>query len=214
MYYCDFSLSIGKHCRPAIELRLNGLRFFSAPLDWIGGYTLDVLLDLYKTNFKTFFEKYEINYEEQATEDTIWVGDPVNNLFSVHHFKKDKDIAESYKEFMTAMRRRADRLEHYLEVAHDIVLVAERDESKEELMDFLKSFSDLYPHLNIRLFNVRHDINMESVSYKEVMYMDNGKLSYLEYTFNDTKRGEETVSGNRPVWKKVLKGYKLRPFEN
>ena len=112
------------------------------------------------------------------------------------------------------MRKRADRLKKYFETLSSVVLVAERDETKEELIDFLHSFSILYPNLSIRLINVRDDRNMDFKSYKENKYFDDGKLSYIEYILNDTDEGIETIAGNNLVWKNVLSHYKLRQSEN
>ena len=112
------------------------------------------------------------------------------------------------------MKKRADRLKNYFKTSTDVVLVAERDETKEEMINFLNSFSKIYPNLNIRLFNVRDDRNMDFISYKENKFFDDGKLSYVEYTLNDTNSGEETVYGNNLVWKNVLSNYKLREILN
>ena len=84
VFICDFLLSIGKHCRPAIQLRENNLRYFSSPLDWIGGYTLDILLKLYKNNFENFFKNFKIDYDKKAAPDSIWVDDIYYNIFDMH----------------------------------------------------------------------------------------------------------------------------------
>ena len=210
IFICDFLLSIGKHCRPAIQLRNNDLRYFSSPLDWIGGYTLDILLKLYKNNFENFFKNFKIDYDKKAATDSIWVEDTYYNIFDMHHFKNDVNINEYLPEYRNMMKKRADRLKKYFEISTDVVLVAERDENKDEMIDFLKSFSNIYPNLNVRLFNIRDDRNMDFISYKENKYFDDGKLSYIEYIINDTNNGEETISGNNLVWKNVLSNYKLR----
>ena len=213
-FICDFLLSIGKHCRPAIQLRNNDLRYFASPLDWIGGYTLDILLKLYKNNFENFFTNYKIDYDKTAAPDSIWVEDTYYDIFDMHHFKKDKNIDDYLPEFRNMMKKRADRLKKYFESLSSVVLVAERDETKEEMIDFLHSFSILYPNLNIRLINVRDDRNMDFKSYKENKYFDDGKLSYIEYILNDTDEGTETIAGNNLVWKNVLSHYKLRQSVN
>ena len=213
-FICDFLLSIGKHCRPALQLRNNDLRYFSAPLDWIGGYTLDILLKLYKNNFENFFYNYKIDYNKKAAPDSIWVEDTYYKVFDMHHFKNDINIDEYLPTYRSIMKKRADRLKDYFKTSTDVVLVAERDENKDEMIDFLKSFSNIYPNLNVRLFNVRDDRNMDFVSCKENKYFDDGKLSYIEYIFNDTNNGEETVAGNNLIWKNVLSNYKLRQNMN
>lgn len=214
VFICDFLLSIGKHCRPAIQLRENSLRYFSSPLDWIGGYTLDILLKLYKNNFENYFKNFKIDYDKKAATDSIWVEDTYYNIFDMHHFKKNINIDEYLPEYRSMMKKRADRLKNYFKTSTDVVLVAERNENKEEMIDYLNSFSKIYPNLNIRLFNVRDDRNMDFKSYNENIIFDDSKLSYIEYIFNDTNEGEETTSGNNLVWKNVLSKYKLRKSKN
>lgn len=208
-YFCDFLLPIGIHCRPAMQLRANNLRFFSSPLDWMGYYPLDTIIHLHKTNYTDFFDEYEVDKDLDGAKGMLRVTDTNNHILSIHFFRKDRDVDESQKELKTIMQRRADRLIEYLKNLNSIVLVAERTETKDEMINFLNSFSAIYPNLNIRLMNVIHDETMDLVSYKEELIISDDKLSYIEYTFNDTKDGRDVSIGNELVWGKVLSHYKL-----
>lgn len=209
-YNCDFLLPIGIHCRPAMQLRANNLRFFSSPLDWMGYYPLDTIIHLHKTNYADFFDEYEVDKEIDGAKGMLRVTDTHNQILSVHFFRKDRDVEESQKELKTVMGRRAERLIHKLNSANNIVFVAERNESRDEMIKFLNSFLEIYPNLNIRLMNVTHDETMDLVSYKEELIMSDDKLSYIEYTFNDTKDGRDIPIGNELVWGKILSHYRLK----
>lgn len=210
MYYCDFILSIGPHCRPAVNLRLNQLREFSSPLDWMMDYSLDTVLHLFRSGFRDFFTEYELDSAEpDGAAGMLRVNDTLNGIVSIHHFPADIPPDSAYPQFDAKMRKRARRLESMLHNASSVVLLSDRTESEHELSSFLYSFSDIYPHLRIRLINTRHDENMPFDSYRQETVFADGKLSYIEYHFNDTEHGAERVSGNKFIWEKILSAYHI-----
>ncbi len=208
-YYCDLILSIGSNCRPAINLKLNGLRKFSAPLDYMMNYSLDTVIHLFRDGFKDFFSEYEIDSETpKGAVGMRRVNDTKNHIVSIHHFPEDVLMDESYPLFIEKMSARAERLEHYLQTASGIVLISDRTNPREDMTEFLRTFSDLYTHLNIRLINTRHDENAPYDSYRQEPVFSDGGLSYIEYIFNDTDHG---LDGNAFVWSKILSNYVIAP---
>ena len=203
----DFMLSVGPHCRPAINIQSNGLRFFSAPLDAIGTRSLKSVLHLYENKFADFFGRYEIAYDNYTTTNGFWVEDIINNVYSIHHFIKDIPIEESYRRFKEKMGKRAKRLDDLLKSSKKIVLVGERTETKDELLWFLGEFSKLYPNLSIDFINIRNVMTMGFDEIKEEKILDKRKLSYTEYFFNDTRKCMVVPEGNIELWSKVLLQY-------
>ena len=211
-YCCDFFIPLGPHCRPAINLRKNDLREFAAPLDWMGGYSLDTVLHLFRDKFNDFFAEYKADSENpKGAAGMLRVYDTKNNIRNIHHFPDDRSPEDSYPEFKEKMDARAKRLEARLQSASCIALIAERTESKAEMAAFLRSFSEIYPHLKIRLVNMRHDEKMPYDDFRQEIIFDDGRLSYVEYIFNDTKEGVEVASGNTAVWSEILSQYRLMP---
>ncbi|HEG3195794.1 TPA: hypothetical protein SCY87_001625, partial [Campylobacter upsaliensis] len=51
----DFITSIGSMCRVAHHLRKNHLRNLASPLDWMINDKLEVVFELFKSDFKDFF---------------------------------------------------------------------------------------------------------------------------------------------------------------
>lgn len=205
--HIDFMISLGPDCRPNINIQCNGFRYFSAPLDSVGTRSLKTILHLYESKFADYFERYEILYDNQTTTNGFWVEDIVNNIYSVHYFKKNMSIDESYRRFKEMMGRRAKRLDDLLKSAKKIVLAAERLETKDEMIWFLKEFSNLYPNLDIELINVRNDTMMGFDEINEERIIDEKKLSYTEYFFNDTRKCMVVPEGNIELWSKVLLQY-------
>ena len=203
----DIMISLGPDCRPTINIQSNGLRFFAAPLDAIVTRSLKSILHLYENKFVDFFGRYEIAYDNQTTTNCFWVEDIINNAYSIHNFKKDMSIDESYRRFKEMMGRRAKRLDDLLKSAKKIVLMAERLETKDELIWFLKEFSNLYPNLDIELINIRNDTMMDFDEINEERIIDEKKLSYTEYFFNDTRKCMVVPEGNIELWSKVLLQY-------
>ena len=139
--HIDFMISIGSDCRPTINMQSNGLRYFSAPIDAIATRSLKSVLHMYENKFADFFSRYEIVYDNKTTTKGFWVEDTINNAFSIHDFMKDMPVDESYRQFKEKIGRRAKRLDDMLKSAKKIVLVADRLETKDELIWFLKEFS-------------------------------------------------------------------------
>lgn len=207
-YQCDFMLSIGPICSPATNMRKNNLRDFSSPLDWMYGYSLETVLHLFKTSFNDFFSEYKVdNSSPCENPGMLKVIDTKNNIISIHHFPENVPISESYTSFIAKKNLRVKRMELLLSNASSIVLVSNRNETKEDLNKFLVLFSKLYPNLKIRLINIRHDSNMPYDSYKEDVIYENSNLSYVEYYLNDTQQGIRIVGGNSYIWTKILSNY-------
>lgn len=205
---CDFFLSIGPNCRPAFNLRSNHLREFSSPLDWTGAYSLDTVLHLFREKFNDFFAEYEIDRENpKGAPGKLRVWDTKNHIRTIHHIPENMWLNSSYPQFIEKMNTRAARLEARLQSASSIILVSGRTESKDDLSTFLRSFSDIYPHLKIKLINMRNDEEMPYDDFRQEVIFDDGILSYVEYILNDTEQGVEMAAGNTFVWSKILSKY-------
>lgn len=209
-YFCDFILSIGPHCGPAINLRSNHLRSFSAPLDWMMEYSLDTVLHLFEEGFNDFFSQYEIDKDNpEGATGMLRVNDTLNHIVSIHHFPEDMRMDSSYPQFIEKMYERKNRLEALLQNASGIVLMAERTDAREDLLSFLRSFYSLYTHLRIRLINMRYDESMAYNTYKQEMIFEDNKLSYIECLFNDTKQGIRVPESYAFVWSQILSEYNI-----
>lgn len=207
-FFCDFLLSIGPNCRPAINLRSNHLRDFSSPLDWVGAYSLDTALHLFREKFNDFFTEFEVDRENpKGATGKLRVWDTKNHILTIHHIPENEWLSSSYPQFKEKMNTRAARLEARLQSASGIVFVSARTESKDDMRTFLRSFSDIYPHLKIRLINMRNDEEMPYDDFRQEVVFDDGILSYVEYILNDTEQGVEKPEGNTFVWSKILSKY-------
>lgn len=207
-YYSDIILSVGRDCRPARNLVINHLRDSSAPLDWMMGYSLDTVLHLFRNKFHDFFAEYEADsVEPEGAAGNLRVNDTVNQIVSIHHFSDKKSLESSYLQFTEKMHIRIDRLENRLQKASVIALISSRTDTRDDMIAFLRSFSAIYPHLEIRLINMRHDEKMPFDSFRQETVCDDGRLSYIEYILNDAGQGIQNPSGNYPVWSRILAKY-------
>ncbi len=208
-YNCDFLISIGESCRPAGNLYYEGLRFFSSPLDWMMDYSLDTALHLFRTGFIDFFEQYELDVDNPISDTgNLKVHDTKNIITSIHDFPKEEPLDSSYPEFKEKMHRRVKRLESKLMDAKSIVLLSGRNDSVEELTDFLMSFSSIYSHLTIRLVNIRDTKDMPYDTFEERIILKDNNLSYIEYAVNDSGKGLQW-RGNKDMWSVILSKYSV-----
>jgi|GEM_PF-2015385 len=206
----DIYISVGGACRPAHHLTVNDLRNEAYPLDWQMAYSLDTVIHLFKTKFVDFFiDIEEDNIEWKGTHR--WIKDIKNNIISMHHFSRDIEVEKAQKEFLQQMHKRFKRLDDKLEEAKRVVLICNRTDTIEKLQFFLKEFSALYPHLEIKLINMRNDEKAEVNSYNIKQYIVSDYLSIEEYIFNDTfntfTKEKADWRGNVEIWRNVLKNY-------
>lgn len=205
--HIDFMISIGLDCRTAINILSNGLRYFSSPLDFVEVSTIEAVLHLFESKFESFFSNYKIDYSKKTTTGCYWIDDLTNGIYTIHFIRKGRPILESYRKFKELMNLRAKRLDDLLKNAKSIVIVSERNESVDELTWFLKEFSKIYTNLSIDLINMRNDTKMSFDEIREQEVFNDGKLSYKEYFFNDTRHCLVVPEGNIEMWSKILLQY-------
>lgn len=206
----DVIFSIGPACRPAYHLKRNYFRCFACPLDWQYGYSLKTVIHLFETKFEDFFVEIE--------EDTDYDGkhrkikDKQNQVYSIHHFRKEVPIKEEQTSFCETMLKRFERLHEIINKSGSIGLLCNRSQSLVELEVFLNAFSRMYPQKKIILINIRdEDINERKVQ----RYAINEYLEIHEYRFRDNAVSElETWKGNCENWAWVLRHYELSHRED
>ena len=207
MDFYDLYISVGGACRPAYHLQVNDLRNEAYPLDWMMAYSLDTVIHLFKTKFIDFF----VDIEEDnigGDKNSRRIKDVTNNIISIHHFPRDMEVKKAQKEFLVKMNKRVKNLDAKLENAKSVVLICNRTDTIEKLQFFLKEFSSLYPHLEIKLINIRNDEEMDVNSYNMKRYVLSDCLSIEEYCFNDTynsfTQARADWRGNMGIWGDIL----------
>ena len=160
----DLYLPIGSACCPAHHLNVNDLRHAAYPLDWQMEYSLDTVIHLFRTNFVDFFVDIE---EDSVDWDREYrrIRDVRNNIVSIHHFPRSMEIKKTQIEFLNRMNKRYQNLNKKLMESNKVVLICNRADTIETLQMFLKDFSSIYPHLEIKLINIRNNVDMEANAY-------------------------------------------------
>lgn len=206
----DLFISVGCACRPAYHLQANDLRNEAYPLDWMMAYSLDTVIHLFKTKFVDFFVDIEEDNIE-GDKNSRRIKDTKNDIISVHHFPRDMEVKKAQKEFLVKMNKRLKNLEAKLENAKRVVLICNRTDTIEKLQFFLKEFSSLYPHLEIKLINMRNDEEVGINSYNMKRYVLSDCLSIEEYRFNDTfnsfTQARADWRGNMGIWGDILNNF-------
>ncbi len=212
----DLCIPIGRSCRPASHLINHGLRREAFPLDWIICWPIQSLPHLFETDFSDFFA--EIREGDEKSEDVSHrvVHDNKNNLISMHHFPKALSLEEGAERFRAIMIPRAEKMKEKLENAETLLLLCNRNNSMDSLKSFLEAFSNIYPHLTVRLVNIRNIkpywfLKIKS-RFKRQARISN-KASITEYLFSDNidiRTGQKyDWRGNTPMWDMILSQYAL-----
>ena len=171
-------------------------------------YSLDTVLHLFRDGFDDFFAEIEVDSDNpEGSEGMLRVTDTKNQIVSIHHFPDNMRPDSYYLQFIEKMNVRIQRLESRIQDASGIVLISNRTDTRDDLLAFLRAFSDIYPHLRIRLVNIRHDENLPYDAFRQEIISDDGSLSYVEYILNDTDQGDQNPSGNFFLWSGILADY-------
>ena len=203
----DFTISLGVNCRPAEQLRMNGLRVCSNPLDWMFHYSLDSVLSLFLSNFENFFkEKSEINYDNKNWRK---IEDQNSGMVSIHHFPKNQSIDRAYTEFNETMKRRYLRMVQMISKSDHVLLLSTRNEFIDTISEFLEKFRTLYCN-RYTLLNIRHRDNKDGlIEYNFRKISD--QLEVIDYAIHDVHiNGSERElnpafwRGNCLLWAKIL----------
>lgn len=177
----DVVISVGNHCQAAWYMQEYGLRKFASPLDWMKYYSLQSVYDLFKSGFKDFFCHHYEDEIKAKENDCRWVIDKNTGMISRHHFLKEIPLQDQFEDFYEKQIQRFHKMDHYLKQAKNIVLVSCREDSIEEMGEFLYKFQTLYDK-NLTLLNFR---DSKTQTYKKTFKI-NSKIKIVEYCFDNT----------------------------
>ena len=209
--HIDFIISLGADCKPAYHLKRNNLRIVANPFDWMMCYTLTNVIDIINTRFKTFF----IDIHEDTTRKTRngcrYIIDKKNNFVSMHHFKKNLDVASQYDAFYDKMKFRFYRMLEYINNSENVMFICNRNEDISNFVKFLKSISEIFDKKYL-FINTRHHDDKSAIAKRT--YNISKKIDIIEYFFYDVhKKGSAGHSdywmGNLDNWGIILNEYKL-----
>lgn len=203
----DLIMSVGSSCRAARNLQDNSLRYLASPLDWMCCYSLETVLALFQSGFENFFANRERvpgrYYSHQHVRDLD------TGMESLHHFPHGADIDAFYEsDFKPTAQRRFRTLDKLIKKSKHVLLLCNRDDAHEAVVDFLLRFSKLY-RCNFTMINVRNTYpeNNHAVHRYEV----SGRCALIEHHFCDVhpKTGHEFDNsdwwtGNSEKWAEVL----------
>lgn len=202
----DFVLSVGPACRPAQQLKHAQLRITACPMDWMQLYPLDAVTHIFKTGFSDFFTEIE-DISTQPNKKNRRVVDTKNDICSIHHFPTAQSLEKAQTEVRKTMLKRYRRIHKLLSKAETICFVGNREESTEELLQFMADFRTIYPQAQMFMVNMRHQDTDSITAHK---YTETACTLY-EACFRDehpdgTDIGENPLAwhGNTPCWQEVL----------
>lgn len=177
----DVVISVGNHCQAAWYMQRYGLRKFASPLDWMKYYSLSSVYHLFKSDFRDFFcDCYEDEIKAKEN-DCRWVIDKNTGMISRHHFLKEIPLQEQFEDFYQKQIQRFQKMDGYLKQAKNIVLVSCREDSIEEMRDFLCQFQTLYDK-NLTLVNFR---DSKTETYKKT-FIISPTIKIIEHCFDNT----------------------------
>ena len=202
----DTYLPIGDNCIPAYYLRKYGLRTEAYPLDWMV-FGARTFIHLFQTEFSDFFSSIA---EEKSigANSCRSIRDTTNGILSLHHFPKDREIADTLNEFHSKMRRRYLRLHNRLMNSDSILMLGFRQDTEEQVINTLLEFSAIYPHLSSHLINVSDTPEMAASELRQKHYDLNDRLAvtccYFNNSYDIDNQTKFGLWGNEALWHRIL----------
>lgn len=187
----DLVLSAGPACRPAQQIKLAGLRFTAAPMDWMELYPLSTVVHLFETGFSDFFAEIQ---EEPSHGKNRRVVDVNNHITSIHHFPVDLSLRDGQTTMRKTMLRRYRRVDKLLRRAKYVCFLGNRPDGIGELLSFLSGFSALYPQADFRFLNIR-DTDTDTFWAETA-----GRGHLMEVFFRDVHPDGSDIEGNPLAW--------------
>ncbi|EAI1980240.1 hypothetical protein YZ45_007470 [Campylobacter upsaliensis] len=137
----DFILSVGSHCRVAHHLRKNHLRNLASPLDWMINDKLEVVFELFKSDFKDFFLSCFIVDEKRKPME---VKDKLNGMISVHHFFSNEELEIQAQRINKQTRKRWVLIKDKICSSKNVVFMRSGEFDLETSKEFLHNVSKLF----------------------------------------------------------------------
>lgn len=207
--HADVVLSVGQNCLPAIYLRNFSLRKEASLLDWLGRYSLESVLELFRKDFKDFFSEVEVLGQVNLKE--LDVKDVKNNVCSKHYFNSNQDIAIQAKEFNALSIKRWSRIKEKIKRSQNIVFISFSNESFENCENFLKECAVLFGIEKIyRFIQIFNDVSKKEFELEIQSRYFNDKMSIVRYIGNNNFSNEERLVGNEFSWGEVMKNIVLK----
>ena len=162
----DFITSIGSMCRVAHHLRKNHLRNLASPLDWMINDKLEVVFELFKSDFKEFFLSCSFvkNADDFIGKADIYrqvVRDDSNDMVAIHYFYSYEDLETQSKRINTQARKRWTLIKNKICSSKNVVFVRSGDFDLEKSKEFLHNVSKLFGNTGggggYTLINVSHN---------------------------------------------------------
>lgn len=199
----EFAISCGNACRPAHNLRLNGLRKFSSPLDWTA-YEPDVWF-LPLTDVRRVMRRWE---EQEPRGKERSVTDTENGILILHDFSVERSVEEQMPEYRKKLERRSRRLREALARATTVGIAMSRPDGDDVLARFLEKLSSMFPQAQFRAVNVRNR-DQDGISWKLVGRGEKWILAEASFRDDayDPRYGGLAWKGNERLWSEALQAF-------
>ncbi|EAJ7389160.1 hypothetical protein FBG06_04770 [Campylobacter upsaliensis] len=145
----DFITSIGSMCRVAHHLRKNHLRNLASPLDWMINDKLEVVFELFKSDFKDFFLSCSFvkNADDFIGKADVYrqvVRDDSNDMVAIHYFYSYEDLKTQSERINKQARKRWVLIKDKICSSKNVVFMRSGEFDLETSKEFLHNVSKLF----------------------------------------------------------------------
>lgn len=161
----DLVVSIGEACSCATNLKINHLRKFSGPFDWLYGANLTKRIDYLLSDFEACFNREDFEFIDNGYRlADIYVNKKTGIVYN-HDFPKGEQFSKVFPKVKEKYQRRISRVLSALKNDKQVLLVylelpnvagfESRGIGTNEIIACAKKLSNKYP--NVDLLYIRHN---------------------------------------------------------
>ena len=153
---------------------------------------------------EAFFSDFEQNGEDRKNKFRYMISKSTG-MVSIHHFRNNIPVDESYFVFKNTMNRRFRELDKIFIDAKSICIVTSRKQSSDKIVDFIKKFLTLYHFEQLYFINIyNNDEEKIEISNLDNAIIYNCYFKDVHPLGNNAETNSKFWKGNIEYWDKIL----------
>lgn len=213
----DVIFSFGYACSTALFMKTQGLRKFSAPMDWTSGASFDARCTLFLNKFKDFIKKDDIFHSGEifsGNEHRMLYKSKTSGIIFVHDFNVGDDFEKEYPKVEEKYARRINRLINKIENTERTLLIYMDYPSQQcsvatddEIRDFIKKANEVYNKEHIDILYIRHNEEMPDGEFTIKNLSENAIVAEC---YNRIRNAEGETTGCEKNARRILQFFRLK----
>jgi hypothetical protein len=197
----DTIINLGGDCQVAWQLKLNNLRPYSLPFDWLV-IPCSAIIKLLDNNFNNFLAKESLTFINKQPYPHI--RDHLYSINLLHTFTLSENFLDTYDEVKAKYDKRTARFWHLINQGKKVLFIR-KGITKIEAIDLDLVLQRLYPSLEYTILA----LDATNIYYSNEEIKENWELERVINIY--LKQTEPyTWQGDSKAWKEILSDFDIK----